>query len=189
MQNCPTELFAIGRKCLHDSLDFRMERIYPWWRHQMEIFSALLAVSARNSPVTGEFHPQRPVTRSFDDFFDVHLNKRLSKQSRGWWLGTPSCSLWRHCNVSKSHSAQLPHCSWIQGSEISCCAKELWLPDTVSGWPYPILNNAILKALNQSFYAINKSSYFVSILHLSHFKHLTHFASQSNFAELVCSGG
>ena len=40
-----------------------------WWRHQMETFSALLVLCARNSPVTGEFPPQRPVTRSFDVFF------------------------------------------------------------------------------------------------------------------------
>ena len=39
---------------------------WPWWRHQMEIFSALLALCVRNSPVTGEFPAQRPVTRSFD---------------------------------------------------------------------------------------------------------------------------
>ena len=41
---------------------------------------------------------QRPVTRGFDVFFDLHLNKRLSKQSRRWWFETPSLSLWRHCN-------------------------------------------------------------------------------------------
>ena len=52
-----------------------------WWRHQMETFSALLAVCAGNSPVPGEFPSQRPVTRSFDVFFDLRLNKRLSKQS------------------------------------------------------------------------------------------------------------
>ena len=52
-----------------------------WWRHQMETFSALLAICAGNSPVTGEFPAPRPVTRSFDDLFDLHLNKRLSKQS------------------------------------------------------------------------------------------------------------
>ena len=52
-----------------------------WWRHQMETFSVLLALCARNSPVTGEFIPQRPVTRSFDVFFDLCLNKRWSKQS------------------------------------------------------------------------------------------------------------
>ena len=39
-----------------------------------------------NSPVTGEFPAQRPVTRSFDAFSDHRLNGRLSKQSRGWWL-------------------------------------------------------------------------------------------------------
>ena len=43
----------------------------------METFSALLAFCAGNSPVTGEFHAQRPVTRSFDVFFDLRLNKRL----------------------------------------------------------------------------------------------------------------
>ena len=62
--------------------------IFPaWWYHQMEAFSALLALCAGNSPVTGEFPPQRPVTRSFDVFFDLRLNKRLSNQSWGRWLG------------------------------------------------------------------------------------------------------
>ena len=44
-----------------------------WWRHQMEIFSALLALCAGNLPVPGEFPPQRPVTWSFDVFFDLRL--------------------------------------------------------------------------------------------------------------------
>ena len=69
-----------------------------WWRHQMEPFSALLALCAGNSPITGEFPTQRPVMRSFDIFFNLRLNKRLSKQSWGWWFETPSPSLWRHCN-------------------------------------------------------------------------------------------
>ena len=51
---------------------------HAWWRHQMETFSAQLALCAGNSPVTGEFHAQRPVTRSFDVCFDLRLNKRLS---------------------------------------------------------------------------------------------------------------
>ena len=46
--------------------------------------SSLLAICAGNSPVTGEFPAQRPVTRSFDVFFDLRLNKRLGKQSWGW---------------------------------------------------------------------------------------------------------
>ena len=45
----------------------------------------------------GEFPTQRPVTRSFDVFFDLRLNKRLSKQPWGWWFETPSWSLWRQC--------------------------------------------------------------------------------------------
>ena len=57
-----------------------------WWRHQMQTFSALLALCVGNSPVTGEFPAQRPVTRSFDVFFDLRLYKRLSKQSWGWWF-------------------------------------------------------------------------------------------------------
>ena len=47
-------------------------------------------------PLCGEFEfpAQRPVTRSFDVFFDLRLIKRLSKHSRGWWFKT----LWRQCN-------------------------------------------------------------------------------------------
>ena len=65
----------------------------------METFSALLALCAGNSPVTGEFPSQRPVSRSFDVFFDLRLNKRLSKQSACWWFETPSRWLWRYCNA------------------------------------------------------------------------------------------
>ena len=43
----------------------------------------------------GEFPAQRPMTRSFDIFFDLCLNERLSELSWGWWFETPS---WRHCN-------------------------------------------------------------------------------------------
>ena len=66
----------------------------PWWRHQMEAFSALLAICAG----TGEFPTQRPVTRSFHIFFDLRLNKRLSKQWWGWWFETLPRPLWRHRN-------------------------------------------------------------------------------------------
>ena len=79
----------------------------PWWRHQMETFSALLAICAGNSPVTGEFPTQRPVTRGFDVFFDLCLHKRLSKQWLGWLFDTPSRPLWRHCNAKISALGQL----------------------------------------------------------------------------------
>ena len=57
-------------------------------------------------PLCGEFTghrwipSQRPVTRSFDVFFDLSLNKPLSKQLWGGWFETPSRSLWRHCNMN-----------------------------------------------------------------------------------------
>ena len=81
----------------------KIDRFATWWRHQMGTLSALLALCAGNSPVSGEFPSQRPVTRSFDVFFDLRLNRRLSKQSWGWWFETPSCSLWRHHN-EQQHS-------------------------------------------------------------------------------------
>ena len=81
-----------------------------WWRHQMEAFSALLAICAGNSPVSGEFPTQRPVTRSFDVFFDLRLNKRLSKQWWSWWFETPSPPLWRHRN--ELHSTDTVGCNY-----------------------------------------------------------------------------
>ena len=70
---------------------------HSWWHHQMLTFSTSLALCAGNSPVNGEFPSQRPVTRSIHVFFDLRLNKRLSKQSWFWWFETP---LWRHYDVS-----------------------------------------------------------------------------------------
>ena len=66
---------------------------YSRWRHQMETFSALLALCA------GEFPSQRPVTRNFDVSLICALNKRLSKQPWGWWFEMPprsSCRTLEH---------------------------------------------------------------------------------------------
>ena len=95
-------LFDVLMSCqinqiLQFSLSFLIKR--SWWRHQMETFSALLAICAGNSLAPGEFPVQRPVTRSFDVFLDLRLNKRLSKQSWGWWFETLPRPLWRDCNV------------------------------------------------------------------------------------------
>ena len=75
-----------------------------WWRHQMETFSALLALCAGNSSITGEFPSRMPVTRIFDIFFDLPLNKWLSKQPRRRWFELPSHSLWCRCNVISARS-------------------------------------------------------------------------------------
>ena len=108
-----------------------------WWRHQMDTFSALLALCAGNSPVTGEFTTQRPVTRSFDVLFDLRPNKRWSKQSWGWWFETPSRSLWRHCNVLQVQSDDPPKWPWVpgwckQGGSL-CQAQDIRSPGRMQG--------------------------------------------------------
>ena len=80
--------------------------------YQMETFSVLLALCAGNSPVTSEFPSQRPVMQSFDVFYDLPMNKRLSKQLRHWWFVTPSCSLWHHCNVISDKSTLVQVMAW-----------------------------------------------------------------------------
>ena len=48
-----------------NGINTRQSISFSLWRHRMETFSALLALCTPNSPVTGEFLSQRPVTRSF----------------------------------------------------------------------------------------------------------------------------
>ena len=100
--------------------------LWTWWRHQMETFSALLALCAGIPLVTGGFPSQGPVTRSFGVFFHLRLNKRLGKHSRRQWFETPSRSLWGHCNkmplpnsMYQQHPSSLETCfsegymSWV----------------------------------------------------------------------------
>ena len=103
--------------------------IWSWWRHQMEAFSALLAFCGGNSPVNGEFQAQRPVTQSFDVFFDLGLYQQLSKQWKLWLFETPWRSLWHHCNVPEVLSGEsgpfngqsITSTSWF--SRTSRCAQ------------------------------------------------------------------
>ena len=83
-QGCHLNSLILGVVIIHAFFIARVgtELLPDWWCHQMETFSALLSLCTGNSPVTGEFPIQRPVTRSFGVFFDMRLNKRLSKQSR-----------------------------------------------------------------------------------------------------------
>ena len=89
LDKCPSSISRFQSHYCINELNYKT----TWWRHQMETFPALLAICAGNSPVTGEFPEQRPVTRSFGAFFDLRLNKRLSKQWWDWWFETPSCPL------------------------------------------------------------------------------------------------
>ena len=100
---------------------YSLDTFTSWWGHQKETFSALLAICAGNPPVTGEFPTQRPVTRSFDVFIDLRLNKRLSKQSCGWWYETPPLPLWRLSNDGLLH--------WHLGNHSCKVASEVTLKD------------------------------------------------------------
>ena len=70
-------------------------------------------------PLWGEFtghHAQRPVTQSFDVFFDLHLNKLLSKPWRRWWIETSLRPLWRHCNDFNVCLLMYPRYATLDGS-------------------------------------------------------------------------
>ena len=71
--------------------------------------SLLLVICAGNSTVPA----QRQVTRSFDVFFDLRLNKRFNKQSWGWWFETLSHPLWRHRNAY--YASALFWLQWFPG--------------------------------------------------------------------------
>ena len=95
VKKCGKHVMVSRRNRFQISPQHSYEIVTTLWRHQMETFSALLALYAGNSPVTGEFPAQRPVTRSFKVFFGLRLNKRLSKQSWDCWLRRHRA----HCEV------------------------------------------------------------------------------------------
>ena len=103
-------------------------------------------------PLCGEFTGQRPVTRSFDVFFDLRLNKQLSKQWWDWWFEMPSSPLWCHCN-----GLILDNSYGFRGFKIS---HEIWivsailLMELVSG---PHLNIKIFFPRYGDFHVIDKT--------------------------------
>ena len=119
----------------------------------METFSALRAICAGNSPVPGEFPAQRPVTRIFDVFFDLRPNKRLKKQSWGWWFETPSRSLWSHCNDRDI--------SWHKRDilQVVCALRRTQLVTKMQGLTSSILP---LGSMDQVFKRFRSQSYHVN---------------------------
>ena len=101
---------------------------------------------ARNSPITGELSSQRPLTRIFDVFFDLRLNKRLSKQSIRRWFETPSRTLWRHRNeLSNAHINKFwRNCKPSSGDKL--CANSCLQNVTHMGWQLtsPVYNCRVI---------------------------------------------
>ena len=72
-----------------------------------------------------------PVTQSFDVFLDMRLNKRSSTQSWGWWLETPSCPVWRHCNDVIQYLTSNQFFDNFKMQKICKMVKIYWVTPTV----------------------------------------------------------
>ena len=71
-------------------------------------YTCVMMTSSNSFRVTGLCEGKSPVTR-FDVFFNLRPNKRLSKQSWGWWFQTLSRPLWRQCNVGRTSHLRMGH--------------------------------------------------------------------------------
>ena len=97
---------------LIDWADVRQDDVIKWkhfpryWPFVWEIHRPLV-----NSLHKGQWRG------AVDVFFDLRLNKRLSKQSWSWWSGTPSRSLWRQCNEYRQHE----HCFCFENVNRTFC--------------------------------------------------------------------
>ena len=121
---------------------------HAWRRHQMENFPRDLPFvrgihrSPVNSPHKGQWSGALMV------FFNLRLNKRLSKQSRGWWFETPWRSLWRHCNgefrqperIAKWWNTQIYFYVLDINSALQCLYK-LWPAEPTEGNRFFMNNN------------------------------------------------
>ena len=97
---------------------FTLVQCSHWWRHEMEnIFRV-------TGPLCGEFTGPGPPHKgqwrgAFNVFFDLGLNKRLSKQPRCWWFETPLWSLWRQCNDFREN--------WSCRTSLVGCGTAVWV--------------------------------------------------------------
>ena len=110
-----TDVFRLINKTLFQIIYSRRKQVWfchysssYWWPDW--IYLATMMTSSYGNifrvigSLWGEFTGHRwfllnkPVTRSFDVFFEMCLNKRWNKPSRCWWFETPSRLLWRQCN-------------------------------------------------------------------------------------------
>ena len=105
----------------------------------MEVFPAFRVLCEGNSSLTDGFSSQRPVTRSYDVYFELRQNERLCKKSRHRWFETLLCSSWCHCNVN-----------WLTWKAVSICCDPLkWRHNEHDGvfnhQPYDCLLNRLFR--------------------------------------------
>ena len=106
----------------------KVKNLVSWWHHQMETLQRYLHFVRGNhrSPVISPH--KGALTRSFDVFFNLRQNKRLSK--RGWGFDTPSRPLWRHCYgwyyvvaVIAGYSIRRAVCIWCYSYDGMPCVQ------------------------------------------------------------------
>ena len=136
-------------------------------KKSFEFASPLICVDLLHRvSVPGEFPAQRPVTRSFDVFFDLRLSKRLRKQSWGWWFEPPTWSLWRQCNditvISSKRHRSLYHTSKKRrGTCVGCrmtCRGKLKLSSSIAINGQFMLNTIALKSLVPGRWGCNRQT-------------------------------
>ena len=88
--------------CIHN------DETLSWWRHQIETFSALLAICAGNSPVpVNSLHKGQWRGALMFSLICVWINGWANNREAGD-LRRPSRPLWRHRNVSQNLSFEWP---------------------------------------------------------------------------------
>ena len=104
--------------------------IYTWWRHQMETFSALLALCAGYSTVTGEFPTQRPVTRAL-------MFSLIRAWINSWVNNREAGDLRRHLAHYDVNVTQPPFCCDLVG----CLGN--WIPSRITRWILPYTTKSL----------------------------------------------
>ena len=87
---------------------------HSWWRHQMETFSALLALCAGNSPVSGEFPAQRPLTAELWNFNQNIVCEMAAILSMGRWINMKHGMHATHNIIFKADTIQNHQQIWQQ---------------------------------------------------------------------------
>ena len=109
--------------------------LISWWRHQMETFSALLAICAGHSPITGESPTQRQWRGTLVfSFICARINGWVNNREAGdlrcncaYYGVTVMVVGWHHCMVNKTW-----YCIERSGSRVHVSCFEFQNP--LRGW-------------------------------------------------------
>ena len=104
------------------------------WKHFPRYWPFVRGI--HRSPVNSPYR-KNPVTQSFEIFFGLHVNKRLSKQSWGWWFEMLSRPLWHHCTDNKRWRPYPDKCVHWNENVIFWWNVRHWVHQKLSSWQFP----------------------------------------------------